>query len=164
MDITKSDLANYHGMLIAIAYRITGDMESAKDAVQEAYVAALMPDNTFGGFSSIKTYLYRIVINKSIDAKRHWKRRLSLLFSLHAEPSETESNLLDDIDRNELVRKLLSKIPDEFRIPLVLAEVDGMSYLEIAESLHISLNTVRTRIFRAREKLRKEFKKMGWIS
>jgi RNA polymerase sigma-70 factor (ECF subfamily) len=164
MDIMQSDLTNYHGSLIAVAYRITGDMESAKDVVQDAYVAALKPDNAFGGFSSLKTYLYRIVINKSIDAKRHWKRRLNMLFSLQAEPSGTESSLIDDIDRKELTRKLLSKVSDEFRIPLVLAEVDGMSYEEIAETLHISLNTVRTRIFRAREKLRKEFRKIGWIS
>jgi RNA polymerase sigma-70 factor, ECF subfamily len=160
----QSDLANYHGSLIGIAYRITGDMESAKDVVQDTYVTVLKPDNAFGGFSSLKTYLYRIVINKSIDAKRHWKRRLSMLGSLNAEPSGTESNLIDEIDRKELVGKLLSKVPDEFRIPLVLAEVDCMSYAEIAETLHVSLNTVRTRIFRAREKLRKEFIKVGWIS
>jgi RNA polymerase sigma-70 factor, ECF subfamily len=160
----QSDLANYHGSLIGIAFRITGDMESAKDVVQDTYVAALKPDNAFSGFSSLKTYLYRIVINKSIDVKRHWKRRLSMLDGILAEPSGTESTLLDEIDRKELVRKLLCKVPDEFRIPLVLAEVDGMSYAEIAETLHISLNTVRTRIFRAREKFRKELKRMGGVS
>ena len=156
----QSDLANYHDSLIGIAYRITGDVESAKDVVQDSYVAALKPDNAFGGFSSLKTYLYRIVINKSIDAKRNWKRRLSMLFSLKAESSGTESNFLDDLDRKELVRRLLSKVPDNFRIPLILAEVDGMSYVEIAETLHISLNTVRTRIFRAREMLRKELRRI----
>jgi RNA polymerase sigma-70 factor (ECF subfamily) len=84
-----------------------------------------------------------------------------MLDGIFAEPSGTEYTLLDEIDRKELVRKLLCKVPDEFRIPLVLAEVDGMSYAEIAETLHISLNTVRTRIFRAREKFRKELKRMG---
>ena len=145
---------------MGIAYRITGDMESAKDVVQDSYVAALKPNNAFGGFSSLKTYLYRIVINKSIDAKRNWKRRLGALIALKTESSGTESNLLDEMDRKELVRKLLSKVPDDFRIPLILAEVDGMSYGEISETLRISLNTVRTRIFRAREKLRKELSRM----
>jgi RNA polymerase sigma factor (sigma-70 family) len=157
----QSELANYHGALLGIAYRITGDMECAKDVVQDTYVAALKPDNAFGGFSSLKTYLYRIAINKSIDIKRHWKRRLSILRGMIAEPSGTESALLDEIDRKELVRKLLGKVPDEFRIPLILADVDGMSYAEIAEALHISLNTVRTRIYRARERLRKELRRMG---
>jgi RNA polymerase sigma-70 factor, ECF subfamily len=74
-----------------------------------------------------------------------------------------ESTFLDDIDKKEIVRKLLSTIPEKFRIPLVLVEIDGMSYTEIAETLHISLNTTRTRIFRAREKLRKELIDMGWM-
>ena len=145
---------------MGIAYRITGDMESAKDVVQDTYVAALKPNHAFAGFSSLKTYLYRIVINKSIDAKRSWKRRLGALIALKTESSGTESNLLDEMDRKELVRNLLSKVPDDFRIPLILAEVDGMSYGEIAETLRISLNTVRTRIFRARERLRKELSRM----
>jgi RNA polymerase sigma factor (sigma-70 family) len=156
----QSNLINYHGSLISIAYRITGDMESAKDVVQDTYVAALEPGNGFCGFSSLKTYLYRITINKSIDVKRQWKRRLSLLSGYLAEPSGTEPALVDEIDRKEVVRRILQKVPDEFRIPLTLAEADGMSYAEIAETLHISLNTVRTRIFRAREKLRKELKRM----
>jgi RNA polymerase sigma factor (sigma-70 family) len=160
-EIMHSDLVDYQGALLGIAYRITGDMESARDVVQDTYVAALKPDNGFGGFSSLKTYLYRIAINKSIDLKRHWKRRLSILSGMLEEPSGTESALLDEIDRKELMRKVLGKVSDEFRIPLILAEVDGMSYAEIAETMHISLNTVRTRIYRAREKLRKELKRMG---
>ena len=68
----------------------------------------------------------------------------------------------DDSDKTELVRMVLGKIPATFRIPLLLADVDGMSYEEIAATLEISLNTVRTRIFRCREKLRKSFKKAGY--
>jgi RNA polymerase sigma-70 factor (ECF subfamily) len=157
----RADIGNYHDALIGLAYRITSDMESAKDIVQDTYITALKTESAFKGFSSLKTYLYRIVINKSIDVKRRNKRWFGLFDTLNDEPDATWRNVDEEIDRKNIVSKVMKKLPEEFRVPMVLAEVDGLSYEEIAETLQISVNTVRTRIFRCREKMRKELCRTG---
>jgi RNA polymerase sigma factor (sigma-70 family) len=159
----RADIGNYHDALIGVAYRITSDMESAKDIVQDTYMSVLKTESAFKGFSSFKTYLYRIVINKSIDAKRHNRRWFGLFDALNDETADKSLNVDEKIDRKNIVRSLMKKIPDQFRVPFILAEVDGLSYEEIAETLQISVNTVRTRIFRCREKMRKELCRTGFI-
>lgn len=151
----------YKGALVNVAYRITNDMETAKDVVQDTYLAALEAKMVFAGASSLKTYLYRIVINKCIDLRRRKFRWHEILEAFSREPVPFYNGTDDDLDNKELVHLLFKGIPDTFRIPLILAEVDGMSYEEIAATLGISTNTVRTRIFRCREKLRKAFQKTG---
>jgi RNA polymerase sigma-70 factor (ECF subfamily) len=129
--------------------------------VQDTYVTALEKTDAFLGLSSQKTYLYRIVINKSLDARRRRVRFRDILDAMSRELPWVRQSATEDPDAKELVQTLLNKIPDKFRIPLVLSEIDGMSYEEIADTLQVSQNTVRTRIFRCREKLRKEFIKTG---
>jgi RNA polymerase sigma-70 factor, ECF subfamily len=160
----RSDIAHYHDALIGIAYRITGDGETAKDVVQDTYIAVLKNEDAFKGFSSLKTYLYRIAINKSIDALRNKNRRWSLFETIREDYSDNRTCVDDKMDMKVIVRKLMNNITAEFRIPLILAEIDGMSYMEISETLGISINTVRTRIFRCREKMRKELHNLGVIS
>lgn len=160
MDL-RFDIGKYQQSLVNVAYRITNDIECARDIVQDTYVTVLQTNGTFNGFSSLKTYLYRIVINKCIDARRRQARWLRLSDTISKELPWGQRNTEEDFDGSYFVRGLLKNIPDKFRIPLVLAEVDEMSYEEIAETLQISLNTVRTRIYRCREKLRKELVKTG---
>jgi RNA polymerase sigma-70 factor (ECF subfamily) len=148
---------------LGVAFRITNDVECAEDIVQDACVAALEKTSEFRALSSLKTYLYRIVINKSIDARRRrilwWNlletRRDELSDTLHGGRESANADML------ESVRIAIDRIPNRFTIPFLLAEVDGMSYEEIADVLQVTLNTVRTRIFRCREKLRKQLKKTG---
>jgi RNA polymerase sigma-70 factor (ECF subfamily) len=158
-----TEIARYQAALVGVAYRITNDVECAKDIVQDTYVAALERTDGFLGLSSLKTYLYRIVINKSIDARRRRGRWQGLLDARSVEIYHAFHNNAEDVntDAIEFVRTALDKIPETFRIPLVLAEVEGLSYEEIADALQVSLNTVRTRIYRCREKLRKELAKTG---
>jgi RNA polymerase sigma-70 factor (ECF subfamily) len=133
--------------------------------VQDTYVTALEKAGEFNALSSLKTYLYRIVINKSIDARRRKARwqglfdtNMELAHSLQSDTESADNGVLEDI------QAAINKIPVIFRIPFLLSEVDGMSYEEIADILRLSLNTVRTRIFRCREKLRKELTKTGLLS
>jgi RNA polymerase sigma-70 factor, ECF subfamily len=115
----------------------------------------------FRALSSLKTYLYRIVINKSIDVRRQRARRSIVLDDLARRFSPDAGA---DTGAEDCVRRSLDKIPDRFRVPFVLAELDGMPYREIADTLRLSLNTVRTRIYRCREKLKKDLIKAGWTS
>ncbi len=156
------EIYSYRQDLVNVAYRILYDIEAARDIVQDSYIAAIEWTGTFSGKSSPKTWLYRIVINKSIDARRRSQRRLGLLERyFREEVSYGHRNPADSADDRDLLRRMLDKMPDAQRIPLLLCDVDGLSYEEIADTLQISLNTVRTRIFRCREKLRKEFQKSG---
>lgn len=161
MDL-NSTVREYEPDLIRAAYRITFDMAAAQDIVQETYLDFLQSDGAFKGLSALKTYFYRVVINKSIDMKRRQGRWLKIRDTLTRDdlfPTMTDE---EDAKKKDLVHAMLGKVPDSFRIPLLLADIDGLSYEEIAETLGISLNTVRSRIFRCREKLRKAFKKAGY--
>jgi RNA polymerase sigma-70 factor, ECF subfamily len=144
-----------------VAYRIINDAEHAQDIVQETYLTVLQKGLNFLGQSSLKTYLFRIVINKSIDCKRRQGRLHAVLETFSREFLPDIGVPADDNDNKELVRSLLRGVPDMFRVPMVLADVDGMSYGEIADILEVPLNTVRSRIARGRKKLRKQFEKTG---
>jgi RNA polymerase sigma-70 factor, ECF subfamily len=158
-----SRIYDYKQDLIGAAYRITCDMAAAQDIVQDVYLNFLQSNSAFKKLSSEKTYLYRIVINKSIDHRRRQRRWWSVLEQVDRENVLRNAHTGDgDSDKIELVHAALGKIPDEFRIPLLLADIDGLSYEEIAKTLKISLNTVRSRIFRCREKLRKALTKAGY--
>jgi RNA polymerase sigma-70 factor, ECF subfamily len=142
-----------------VAYRITGDRELSRDVIQDAYVSVLTGRTNFEGRSSLKTYLYRMVINGCIDAQKRQNRWTAIREKLgligRAQPQNA-------YEIKELTRKIFAGISSEYRIPLALAEVDGMSYREIADILQVSLDAVRTRIFRCREKLKKELLRVGY--
>jgi RNA polymerase sigma-70 factor (ECF subfamily) len=157
----RDEIGRYHQALLNVACRVTNDAELSRDIVQDAYVAVLESAEKFKGASSLKTYLYRIVINRCIDARRRRTRWLSFLDAWRSEPARPHVEPGDRMDHQKIVRQLFDGIPDAFRIPLVLAEVDGMKYDEIALTLGVSMNTVRTRIFRCREKLRQAYAKTG---
>jgi RNA polymerase sigma-70 factor (ECF subfamily) len=160
-ELTKL-ISKYQHSLVQVAFRITIDYEAAKDIVQDACLSIMENVNQFKGNSTFKTYLYRIVINRSIDFLRKAKRSRNLLEIISR---EHDSNYLqyDHVEYRDISRRLFAAIPYSFRIPLILAEVEDMKYEEIAEVLKISINTVRTRIFRCREKLRKEFSKLEMV-
>jgi RNA polymerase sigma-70 factor (ECF subfamily) len=146
--------------LVGVAYRMMGDRDLAQDIVQDVFLSIIESPAGFRGASSLKTYLYRIVINRCIDCKRRQNRfgRISEILI-----REHRTYPQDTYEIKDSVRKLLAGVPPEFRIPFILSEVDGMSYEEIAEVQNVPLNTIRTRIFRCREKMRKKLSTMGWL-
>jgi RNA polymerase sigma-70 factor (ECF subfamily) len=146
-------------VLEAVAYRITGDRELSCDIIQDAYVSVLTGRTKFEGRSSLKTYLYRMVINSCIDARKRRSRWSAIQEKLGLMQRAQPQNCYEI---KELTRKIFAGISPEYSVPLTLSEVDGMSYREIADILQVSLDAVRTRIFRCREKLKKELLRVGY--
>ncbi len=153
------ELTGYRDALIGVAYRITGDRNLSQDIVQDIFLTMLESPGKYSGASGLKTYLYRITINRCIDIGRRQSRFGRILEVLNREQYAYPQ---DTYELKDLVRRLLINIDPQFRIPFILAEVEGMSYEEIAEIRNIPLNTVRSRIFRCREKLRRKLVKMGY--
>ncbi|OGJ89199.1 MAG: hypothetical protein A2487_02125 [Candidatus Raymondbacteria bacterium RifOxyC12_full_50_8] len=142
-------------MLLRVAQRITRDRESAKDALQDAVLSVLKSRGSFSGTVPLKTYLYRTVVNKCIDMNRRNGRWRTLIFFMHPDDlSDASGSAQESTGQGTLLKDLLNRLPDKIRVPFVLAECEELPYQEISDILKIPLNTVRTRIFRAREKLR----------
>lgn len=153
----------YQGLVYNVAYRILGDSEAAADATQEAFLSAFQAIGKFRG-GSFRAWLLRIVSNACYDQLRHRKRRPTT--SLDAMPINPEhiSILADDglspeeyAIRQELNRAIqagLQTLPPEQRLVLVLSDIEGLSYKEIAAATGVSLGTVKSRLSRGRAKLR----------
>src|SRR5689334_12655708 len=153
----------YRLLAYRVAYRLLGREADALDAVQEGFVKALTHLHGFQGRSSFKTWLLRVVSNAALDLGRQRSRREAV--SLHAlEPGEHEFRPLvslpdpgQNLDQDELRGLLalaLRTLPEAQRKTFVL-HVDGeLNYREVAEVLGISIGTVMSRLFYARQKLR----------
>ncbi len=110
----------------------------------------------FNGKSSIYTYLYRITVNKSIDALRKIiaSKKLNLI--------KNESDKIETTETRIIVNKALEKLNDDLKIPLLMVEYEGLKYEEIALILGLPVETIKMRIFYARKKLLKIFNNMGY--
>lgn len=153
----------YQSTLYNVAYRILGDADAAADAVQDAFVSAYKAIARFRG-GSFKAWLLRIVTNACYDQLRVKQRRpTDSLDDMLVEP-EHDTTLRDNSEspedfvlRQELglaIQRGLATLPPDQRITLVLSDIEGLSYDEIAEATHVSLGTVKSRLSRARSKLR----------
>ncbi|MEY3172201.1 MAG: Sigma-24 [Planctomycetota bacterium] len=135
--------------------------DEALDAAQSAFLQAWTRLNTFRGESGFYPWLYRIARNAAITRRRKMPATGSLDQLLEhrgyepvdQQPHTAPEDALQRSEEVQRVRNALRKIPEEFRQPLVLREIDGLSYEEIASILEIPLGTVRSRIFRARHEL-----------
>lgn len=150
----------------SLALRLVNDREEAADLSQEAFVRAWQGLQSFQGESSFATWIYRLTTNLCIDWLRRQKRREGVepAVSLDdeesgwAEPADRDSDphlLLERSERGKALARGLEKLPDWQRQALVLRELSGLSYQEIAGELDIDLGTVKSRIARARLNLRK---------
>lgn len=155
----------YQHQVYNLAYRIMGDGAAASDAAQETFISAWRHLKTFRG-GSFKSWLLRIVTNACYDELRRGKRRpSSSLESLYVEDPTPDADLPPShqespeafTQRRELNRAIqagIGQLPPDQRIVLVLADVQGMSYDEIAEATQANLGTVKSRLSRARARLR----------
>jgi RNA polymerase sigma-70 factor (ECF subfamily) len=153
----------YQSMAYNLAYRILSDQDAAADATQDAFLSAFKAMHKFRG-GSFKAWLLRIVTNACYDQLRIKQRRpTSSLDDLPVEANHT--HYLHDpaeqpdafVERQELSRMIqagISTLPMEQRVVLVLSDVQGLSYEEIAQSMGLSLGTVKSRLSRGRAKLR----------
>ncbi len=148
----------YGGMVFNIAARILGNREDAKEASQEVFLTVYRKLAGFSHRSSLKTWLYRITTNTAINHIRKRTKEQDRTIPYHDEIEMLDSaNQVDDnIDqqhREKLVTSLLSGLNLDQRTCIVLRNIEGLSYEEIATALEININTVRSRLKRGREKL-----------
>ena len=163
-------VTRYSSDIYALLYRVTNDAEEAGDLTQETFLSALKAIKNFRGEADLKTWLFRIAINESRNRFRWWKRRFrEKTISLDAPIGTSETTLGDTFssdaknpeenvlqkERQQVLNKALKDLPDIFRQVVVLCDIEGLSYEEIASVLEINLGTVKSRIARGREELRK---------
>lgn len=151
-------MIKYGDSLTNVAYNVVYCIDDAKDIVQDSLISFYSNRNSFRGDSSIYTYLYRIVLNKSIDFLRKKKNKNNFFVNIEKTEALCEDN---NHDTKIVVRDALKKLDIKYRVPLILLEYENKSYEEIAEILKITLGNVKIKIFRAREELLKILKKMG---
>ncbi|KGI80896.1 RNA polymerase sigma70 factor [Actinopolyspora erythraea] len=150
--------------LYRVAVRIVGDPAEAEDAVQDAWVSAWRSLSTFRGDSTAATWLYRVVTNAALSQIR--KRRPAVPMDLtdeHLAPAGNTGNPEGAALREEETRRVhaaISRLEPSQRLPLVLRELEGMSYEEIAEVLEVNITALRARLHRARLALLAELKEV----
>jgi RNA polymerase sigma-70 factor (ECF subfamily) len=157
---------HYQDMVFNTALRILGDEDLAGDAAQEAFISAFRSINTFRG-GSFKAWLMRTVTNACYDELRRQKRRPTtpLEPETHdgeevdsprwlADPKMTPSEQFEANELEHAIQHCLDMLPTDFRTVVVLADVQGMDYSEVAIAAHVPLGTIKSRLARARLRLR----------
>jgi RNA polymerase sigma-70 factor (ECF subfamily) len=147
--------------------RYVRDPEQAMDISQEAFIKAYRALPRFRGDSAFYTWLFRIAVNTAKNHLAAQRRRPTDIeldlqdpeqFDLHARLKETDTPEAVMISREmrETVEQAIQSLPDDLRTAIILRELDGMSYEEIAETMECPVGTVRSRIFRARDAISKK--------
>lgn len=150
---------------------MAGNAEDAKDVVQEAFVQAFLKLESFQGASAFYTWLYRIAFNV---AATHRRRRGAMRTAEQtaiadgqvrgsegsSQTTDAPSDRLERDERCRQVRYAISQLPEEYRVVLVLREMEGYCYESIAEVLDLPVGTIRSRLHRARLQLREQLKEV----
>jgi RNA polymerase sigma-70 factor, ECF subfamily len=151
----------YRGVAYRVAYRLLGQEADALDAVQDGFVKALTHLSAFQGRSSFKTWLLRVVSNAALDlGRQRGRREIRSLDGLAAgDPDsplifDNPAHGLERADLRQFIREALFSLSEAQRQTFILHADGGLSYREVAEALRISVGTVMSRLFYARQKLR----------
>lgn len=158
----------YHRQIVSLCHRLTGERESAEDIGQEVFLKAFRAIGRFREDASFYTWLYRIAVNACLTYRSSSARKLAESAVRESDGEEggaplefgaSEQTPEKRVLQKELgadIRRALEGLPDDFRSALLLREIDGLSYDEIGEILNIPAGTVKSRIFRGREELKKK--------
>jgi RNA polymerase sigma-70 factor (ECF subfamily) len=159
-------VTDHQRMVYQLALHLLGDAQEALDLSQEVFLKVFRSLNQFRGQSTLKTWIYRIVVNQASNRQRWWRRRhraqqvrLEELTAARAEVPEVRASSLPDRvlqqrETSDRVWRAMNALPFDQRAVIVLREIDGLSYEEIATSLGVAVGTVKSRLARAREGLR----------
>lgn len=165
-------VAEHTGDVYALLYRLTADPEEARDLTQETFLRAFQSISRFRGEANLKTWMYRIAVNQARNRWRWWRRRKrEVTVSLDATDERQEQPLAatlrndDAVDpeqetlareREGQLREALLGLRLSYREAVILRDVEGFSYEEVADTLQISIGTVKSRISRGRLELRRK--------
>jgi RNA polymerase sigma-70 factor, ECF subfamily len=159
-------VTHYHGPVYNLILSMLGDASDAADGTQEVFLKAFRGIRSFRQGSSLKTWLYRIAIREALNYKRWFKRHLQKNVSIDAEPHEGHATIeiedegatpFEQLAAHEIqnaVQSALQEVPQVFRSAVILRDLEGLSYEEIAEVLECSVGTVKSRILRGRRALK----------
>lgn len=163
LDAFNELVVAYQNLAYSVAFRTLQDEEAAADAVQESFLKAYRSLGTFQG-GSFKSWLIRIVVNSCYDYLRSRKRRHAdslddlAVDDEHApqlqDPAESPESLAERMELSELIERGVAALPAEQRMVLTLCDVHGYQYDEISAMTGMPMGTVKSRINRARSKLR----------
>jgi RNA polymerase sigma-70 factor (ECF subfamily) len=170
-EVACAELVNEHQrMVYQLALNLLNDHNEALDLSQEVFLRVFRTIHAFRGQSSLRTWIYRIVVNQARNRQRWWRRRhrsqqVSLDQHIEAHGDLPESRDDASPDRvlgqkrlAEQIREALERLPFDQKTAIVLREIDGLSYEEIGFSLGIAVGTVKSRLARAREGLRAQLR------
>lgn len=162
-------LERFQQPVYGVVLRLLGSSSDAGDVVQDVFVKVFRNVHSFREQSSLRTWIYRIAVNEAHNhrrwAFRHCRNEVSLeaerdedrqRFDPPADPSMSPYRQALDSETRVLIEQALTRINPTFRTAVVLRDIENLSYEEIAEILQISLGTVKSRILRGREALRRE--------
>jgi RNA polymerase sigma-70 factor (ECF subfamily) len=163
-----ADLVGAHQhMVYGLALNLLGDRDEALDLSQEVFLRVFRTLSRFRGQSALRTWIYRIVINQARNRQRLWRRRhrndqISLdehvrkFGDMESRHDILPDRLLASKETAAKIREALARLPFEQRTALILREIEGLRYEEIAFSLEVAVGTVKSRLTRARQSLRAE--------
>lgn len=159
------------GEIYGLLFRLTENSEEARDLTQETFLRAFQNIGRFRGEADLRTWIYRIAINQARNRWRWWRRRrrdatVSLdatqgqsnqtLIATLAESSENPEQLTLAHEREVALRSALQKVGRAYRETVILRDIEGFSYEEIASTLGINVGTVKSRLARGRQELRRK--------
>jgi RNA polymerase sigma-70 factor, ECF subfamily len=159
-------VTHYHAPVYNLILGMLGDTSDAADGTQEVFLKAFRGIRKFRQGSSLKTWLYRIAIREALNQKRWFKRHLQKNVSIDAEPEEGQARFeiadvcgtpFEQLAAHEIqaaVQGALQQVPEAFRSAVILRDLEGLSYEEVAEVLECSVGTVKSRILRGRRALK----------
>jgi RNA polymerase sigma-70 factor (ECF subfamily) len=165
------------GKVFRLILRLVGRPSEAEDLTQKVFLRAYQKLGSFRGESEVFSWLYRVAMNVAVDFLRTGavrRKEVSLDTPLRAgepegpsqseglpsaDPTPEETALSSEV--SEAVRQAIASLSENYRAPLILRDMDGMDYEEIANVLHLTVSNVAARIFRARNQLKKKL--AGWV-
>ena len=164
-------VAERSGEIYGLLFRLTENGEEARDLTQETFLRAFQNIDRFRGEADIRTWIYRIAINQARNRSRWWRRRrrdatVSLdathgesnqsLIGTLAEPSQNPEQQTLAREREMALRSALQRLALAYRETVILRDMEGFTYEEIAATLGINVGTVKSRLARGRQELRKK--------
>ncbi len=160
----------YQDMVFNLSYRLLGSYDESADMTQEVFLQIYRKLGSFRRDASLRTWIYRIVINRAKNRQRWWMRRIGEMTAMSLDEAEANptcelialedalatapDKALERKEESQLLMHAIEQLPFSHRTVLLLKEIEGLSYDEIAATLNLPLGTVKSRLARARKSLR----------